>query len=201
MLDKHLVPLTRSPLQRMALMLQQSGVSANQVTVAGFIVGIIAMVLVANGYFIAGMLLLMCNRIADGIDGELARLTGATDAGAFLDICLDFLFYAFFPVAFAVYDPTANGLAAAILVASFIGTGASFLAFSGFARTREKKHPEFAYKGLYYLDGLAEGSETIIAFILMCLFPGSFPLIAGLFAVLCVITAVNRIWFGFKSLS
>ena len=72
MLDKHLVPLTKSPLQRLALILQQSGVSANQVTVAGFVVGMLAMVLVANGYFIAGMLLLMCNRIADGIDGELA---------------------------------------------------------------------------------------------------------------------------------
>ena len=83
MLDKHLVPLTKSPLQRMAVMLQQSGVSANQVTVAGFAVGMVAIVLVANGYFLLGMLLLMCNRIADGIDGELARLTGATDAGAY----------------------------------------------------------------------------------------------------------------------
>ena len=55
----------------------------------------------------------------------MARLTAPTDRGAFLDITLDFLFYASIPLAFAVADPAANALPAAVLLAAFIGTGSA----------------------------------------------------------------------------
>lgn len=90
---------------------------------------------------------------------------------------------------------------AAILVASFIGTGVSFLAFDSFAKQRQMDHPEFGYKGFYYLNGLAEGTETILFFVLMCLFPGYFYILASVFAFVCVLTAINRVWFGFKTLA
>jgi len=56
------------------------------------------------------------------------------------------------------------------------------------------------YKGFYYLNGLAEGTETIIVFVLMCLFPQHFVTIAALFALLCVMTAVNRVVFSYMTL-
>jgi hypothetical protein len=59
-----------------------------------------------------------------------------TDRGAFLDITLDFLFYASIPLAFALADPAANALPAAVLLAAFIGTGSSFLAFAVLAERR-----------------------------------------------------------------
>jgi len=127
-------------------------------------------------------LLLLLNRLADGLDGELARLSQPSDGGAFLDITLDFIFYAMFPLGFAMFAPQTNALPAAVLIASFVGTGASFLAFSGQAEKQGMEHPDFAYKGFYYLNGLAEGTETILVFVLMCLLPSHFALIAYVFA-------------------
>ncbi len=176
------------------------GVTANQVTVAGFVAGVFCVLALALGWYLVGLLLLLLNRLADGVDGELARISGGSDAGAFLDITLDFCFYALLPLGFAFANPAANALPAAVLIASFVGTGASFLAYSRFAEMRNIEHPEFAYKGLYYLDGLAEGTETVLFFIAMCLLPSWFPLLAWLFAAICLLTAVNRVVFGFFTL-
>jgi phosphatidylglycerophosphate synthase len=200
MLDKHIVPLLKPPLQRTARRLHASGIVADQVTTIGFIAGLGAVVFVALNQPLAGLVALLLNRLADGIDGELARLQQPTDAGAFLDITLDFIFYALFPVGFALSNPAANALPAAVLVASFVGTGASFLAFSSMADKRGISHPNFGYKGLYYLNGLAEGTETIIVFVLMCLLPAHFPLLAWLFAAICLVTTVNRVVFGYRTL-
>lgn len=200
MLDKHLVPIVKPPLKKIAGVLLRAGVTADQVSLAGFALGMLGVVMVAMENYTVALLLLLLNRIADGLDGEVARLKLQTDAGGFLDITLDFIFYASFPLGFAFADPAANALPAAILVASFVGTGASFLAFSSMAEKRNIQHPDFAYKSFYYLNGLAEGSETIICFVLMCLLPAYFPVIAGLFAFICVLTTINRVVFGYKTL-
>ena len=183
-----------------ARVLQRTGITANQLTVLGFFIGLLSVVALAMGHTFLALLLLLCNRLIDGLDGELARLTSPTEEGSFLDITLDFVFYAAFPLGFAVLDPQANALPAAFLVASFVATGASFLAFASQAEKRNIKSPDFAYKGLYYLDGLAEGTETIACFVLMCLFPQHFVAIAWLFASVCIITAINRVYFGYRTL-
>jgi len=180
MLDRHIVPILKAPLRRLAVQLHNAGVKADVVTVIGFVLGLAAVAALVFGFFIVALMLLLLNRLADGLDGEMA--------------------YAIFPIGFALYDPSANALAAALLVASFVGTGASFLAFDSFAQRRSIDHPDFAYKGFYYLNGLAEGTETIIVFVLMCLFPQHFVTIAALFALLCVITAVNRVVFSYMTL-
>ncbi len=200
MLDRHVVPLLKGSMQRVAKRVSGYGISADEVTIAGFFIGVLVLVALANGHFIIALVLLFFSRLADGIDGEMARQQGSTDAGAFLDIVLDFIFYALFPVGFALYDPAANGLAAAVLIASFVGTGASFLAFDALARGRNIEHPDFGNKGFYYINGLAEGTETIITFVLMCLFPQHFVIIASVFALVCAVTAVNRVVFAYMTL-
>ena len=201
MLDRHVVPHLKPWLNRGARALHARGLRADQVTVAGFIIGLGAVLAVSLQAPLLGLALLLLGRAADGLDGELARLHGPSDAGAFLDITLDFIFYALFPLGFAFADPATNALPAAVLVASFVGTGASFLAFAGQADRLGIERVQFAYKGLTYLDGLAEGTETIVAFALMCLFPAQFALIAWGFAALCVLTAVNRVVSGYRTLS
>jgi len=200
MLDRYLVPILKSPLKRAAGVFRRQGISADTVTVVGFAIGLASVMALAMGFFLIALVGLALNRLADGIDGELARQSGSTDAGAFLDIVLDFIFYAMFPVGFALYDPSENALAAAVLIASFVGTGASFLAFDSFAQRLKIEHPDFSYKGLYYLNGLAEGTETIIVFVLMCLMPASFSIIALVFGLVCVVTAINRVVFSYKTL-
>lgn len=187
-------------MQTSAMFLHNRGVTADSVSLAGFLVGLCAVPAVAFGHPLIALCFLLINRFADGIDGEIARIGTPTDAGAFLDISLDFIFYASFPLGFALYAPEANALAAAVLVTSFVGTGASFLAFATQADKNDIVSPEFSYKGLYYLNGLAEGSETILCFVLMCLFPYYFSTIAWAFAFICFLTTVNRVYSGYRTL-
>ncbi len=192
MFDARLHPLLRKGFAPLAAQLASRGTTADAVTLAGFAVGVGAAIAVGLGAATLGLLLLLLNRFADGLDGALARHLGPTERGAFLDIALDFAVYALFPLGFAFADPTRNALAAAVLIASFIGTGSSFLAFAAIAAGRNMKATTFPTKGIYYLGGLTEGMETIVAFAAMGLWPAGFAAIAWMFAVLCIVTTLTR---------
>src|SRR5512145_1532740 len=174
MLDRAANAALQPLLQAGARALARAGIGADAVTVAGFAIGLAAAAAIAMQSFLAGLALLLISRLADGLDGALARLTEPTDRGAFLDITLDFLFYASIPLGFAFADPAANALPAAVLLAAFIGTGSSFLAFAALAERHGLKSEAYPQKGLYYLGGLTEGSETLLCFALMCLWPRHF---------------------------
>ena len=193
MLDARLRRLIDPPLDRLSAPLAARGVSANAVTVAGFALGLAAAAAIASRAWLLGLALLLLNRLCDGLDGAVARRRGLTDLGGFLDIVLDFLIYAAVPFAFALADPAANGLAAAFLIFSFVGTGSSFLAYAIMAARRGVSTELRGRKSLYYLGGLTEGSETIVAFVLACLWPSLFPWIALIFGLLCWVTTATRI--------
>ena len=55
-------------------------------------------------------------------------------------------------------------------------------------------------KSLYYLGGLAEGAETIGVFILMCLWPSGFAILAWAFAAVCIVSAGARTLIGVRTL-
>ncbi len=196
MLDRPAQALISPALQGAAAWLVRRGVAADAVTLAGFGLGLAGAGLIALGRPQAALALLLVSRLADGLDGAVARLTQPTDRGAFLDITLDFLFYASVPLAFAMADPSANALAAAVLLAAFIGTGASFLAFAVLAERRGLKSPAYPRKGLYYLGGLTEASETLLCFAAMCLWPAAFAMLALGFAALCGLTLLARLQAG-----
>lgn len=198
MLDRQLITAARQPLQKIASGLLASGITANQMTVAGFIAGLTAVPLIITGHTIWALLSILLNRLADGLDGTMARLTGPTDRGAFLDSVFDFLFYSAIPLAFAFAAPEQNALAAAVLIYSFVGTCCSFLAFAVLAAKRGITSTEYPDKGFYYLGGLTEGTETILLFVVMCLFPAWFPVLAYGFAALCLLTIISRIAAGIQ---
>lgn len=192
MIDAALLPHIKRAIDRPARALVARGVRADQITLVGFCIGLLGVVAVWMGLFGLALLCLLLNRLADGLDGAVARLTHPTDRGAFLDIALDFMFYGLFPLGFALHDPGTNALPAAVLICSFIGTGSSFLAFSIIAEKRGITSDQYPTKGIYYLGGLTEGTETIALFVAMCLFPAVFPWLAYAFATLCAITTVTR---------
>jgi phosphatidylglycerophosphate synthase len=200
MLDRAAIALLKPVLERMARVLVRAGIGADSVTLFGFALGLAAALAVARGMLLAGLALLLSSRLMDGLDGAVARLTRPTDRGAFLDITLDFLFYASFALAFAVADPAANALPAAVLLAAFMGTASSFLAFAVLAQRRGLKSEDYPQKGLYYLGGLTEATETLTCFVLMCLWPQHFALWAYGFALLCALTIVSRIVGGWHAL-
>ncbi len=201
MLDRTLTALIKPGIARLAQGLQSLGLRANQVTVAGFLIGLCAAFLIADQAYLAGVVAIFISRLCDALDGALARLTQATDAGGFLDIALDFLFYASIPLAFAVADPARNALPAAVLLATFIGTGSSFLAFAVIAAQRGLKNLDVPDKSFYFLGGLTEATETLACFAAMCFWPQHFATLAYGFAALCALTTVTRIGWGWRTFS
>ena len=193
--------LLRPGLEAAARGLARVGLHADHVTLIGFGIGIAAALSIAFEQFIAGLLLLLVSRLCDGIDGALARLTAPTDRGSFLDITLDFLFYASIPLAFALARPAVNALPAAVLLAAFIGTATTFLAFATLAAQRGMTSVVYPNKGIYYLGGLTEATETLTCFALMCLWPALFAPFAYGFAALCGLTILMRLWAGWQAFS
>ena len=198
MIDRFALKLLAPLTDAIAKLLAARGLGANGVTLAGFGFGLVAAALIGFGYTWAAILPLLVNRMLDGLDGALARLSKATDRGAFLDTVLDFLFYAAVPLAFAFCDPDRNALAAAVLLASFLGTGTSFLAFAVIAEKRGLKSTAYPSKSFYYLGGLTEGGETILCFLAMCLWPQAFATIAYIYAAMCAVTTVTRLAAGWN---
>jgi phosphatidylglycerophosphate synthase len=198
MLDRAIQTAIKPLLTKAAKALVKTGVSADGLTLIGFLVGMGAAVAIAFEAYIAGLVMLLISRLMDGLDGAVARETTPTDRGGFLDITLDFLFYASIPLAFAIAHPTQNALPAAVLLAAFIGTGSSFLAFAIVAEKNRIASTAFPNKSFYFLGGLTEATETIVALSAMCIWPEAFPLIAYGFAVLCAITIVMRIGWGWQ---
>ncbi len=198
MLDKAVQRALRPAMTRAARALVRLGVGADAISVAGFATGMAAAAAIAFQQFLPGLALLLLSRLMDGLDGAVARATTPTDRGGFLDITLDFLFYAAIPLAFALADPVANALPATVLLAAFIGTGSSFLAFAAVAEKRRLRSLAFPDKSFYFLGGLTEATETITAFAAMCLWPQWFAPIAYGFAALCGITIALRIGWGWQ---
>jgi phosphatidylglycerophosphate synthase len=201
MLDRRALALLQPRFARVAKVLARAGVHAEAVTWAGFALGLAAAGAIVAQAWLTGWLLIALSRLADGLDGELARHRDEASArGAFLDITLDFLFYALIPLAFAWADPVANALAAATLLAAFLGTGSSFLAYAVLAERHGLRSAAYPNKGFYYLGGLTEASETLACFSLMCAWPQHFSLWAYGFAVLCGLTIVTRVVAGWRQL-
>lgn len=200
MLDRALQQRIAPAIERIAQGLVRRGVTANQLTLVGFAIGIAAAVLIALHLYQAALALILLSRLCDGLDGAVARITRPTDVGGFLDIALDFLFYAAIPLGFAFADPARNALAAATLLAAFAGTMSSFLAFAVLAAKRQMHSLDYPDKSFYFLGGLTEATETLACFAAMCLWPQHFALLAYGFAALCAITTLTRLWWGWRAL-
>ncbi len=201
MLDRYTLQMLRGRLDHGAAFLRRHGVHPDLVTVAGFVFGMAAVGMLAFHWFLTALVFILLNRLCDGLDGALARQEKPTGAGAYLDITLDFIFYGAVVFGFALADPAKNGFAASFLLVAFIGTGSSFLGFAIVAEQKQLKNISYPGKGFYYLGGLTEGTETLIFFILICLMPGRFVLLACIFAVLCLLTAAGRIVGGYYQLA
>ncbi|WP_439139887.1 CDP-alcohol phosphatidyltransferase family protein [Roseicyclus sp.] len=199
MIDAALLPLQRRLLAPAGRYLATRGFGADQITLIGCAVGLAAAVAAALGLYWLALLGLALNRLADGLDGAVAREKGVSDRGAFLDIALDFVFYAAFPLGFVLADPDTNAVAGAMLITSFILSGTSFLAFAVIAAKRGLTTADYPSKGIFYLGGLTEGAETIAVFALFCLFPGAFPVLAMIFAAACAVTGITRLIAGWQA--
>lgn len=194
MLDARARQIIDPPLNALGRALARTGISANAVTLIGLVLGLLSAVMIAQGAPFAALIPLLASRLADGLDGAIARATHKTDFGGYLDIASDFLFYGAVPVGFVVLNPTDNAIAGAVLLLSFYFNAASFLGFAILAEKRGMETSAQGSKSLYYSNGLLEGTETILFFVALCLMPWAFAPLAWVFAILCFATAALRIW-------
>lgn len=129
MIDAYIRPFIDPPLTRIGVLVAKTKISANTVTLIGFIFGLTAMLSIALGYPALGGFFFILNRISDGLDGGVARATKMSDLGGYLDIMSDFIIYPGLPLAFCFYDPTFI-LPAAFLIFAMAGAMTSFLAYA-----------------------------------------------------------------------
>jgi phosphatidylglycerophosphate synthase len=194
MLDGLMRGVIDAPLNESGRWLASRGASANAVTLIGLVLGLAAAGLIWAGW--SGLLValvLLSSRLADGLDGAVARAKGKTDFGGYLDIVCDFAFYGAVPLAFVLLDPDANAIAGAFLLFSFYVNAATFLGYAILAEKRGLETRSRGEKSLYFTAGLMEGTETILCFVILALWPSLFVPLAWVFGALCLMTALSRV--------
>lgn len=193
MIDAQVRRLIDPPLNALGRGLAGRGITANGVTIAGLVLGLLGAVAITQHSWTIALFLILVSRLADGLDGAVARASQKTDFGGYLDITCDFLFYGVIPMAFVWADPGANAVAGAWLLTSFYFNGATFLGYAIMAEKQGLSTEKRGAKSLYFTGGLLEGTETIVFFCVLCLLPGQFAWLAWAFGTLCFVTATSRI--------
>ncbi len=201
MFDRHLQKLTQKPLSFFAKIILKY-LTANQITIIGFIFGLMMCLFIYLELFFLAIFFLILNRICDGLDGVMARLTVPTYMGAYLDIVLDFIFYSAFILIFGLLD-TNNIIISCLLLFSYICTGTTFLAQAIIQPKLDLVQKDESIdidipKSFYYSAGLIEGTETILFMILCLLFPNLYFFFGFIFTILCLLTALSRIFIFYK---
>ncbi|KGH45342.1 membrane protein [Modestobacter caceresii] len=207
MLDGPVRRVLEPPLGRLAAVIDRPWVTPDRITAAGLVLGLGSAGAAASQEWAAALVLWLLSRLADGLDGPLARRrqarTGAPDAGAggFFDITADF----------TVYGTTVLGVAVGtagvgdgpwwpfllVLLAYYLN-GAAFLAFSSIAERSGRRLDDG--RSLSFLGGLAEGTETVVVHALWLLFPDLAWPIAAVWAMVVLLSAGQRMVAGYRSL-
>lgn len=166
------------------------------VTIIAAAVGLATAAAAWQGAYLIALGLWALNRVLDGLDGTLARLTGRqSDLGAYLDVLLDHVVYAAVPLGLAVAAGTPEAmLAYAVMLASFYVNAASWMYL---AAILEKRQSGAAARGelttVTMPAGLVEGAETVVLYTLFLLFPGALVPLYWLMAILVAVTVGQRL--------
>jgi len=200
MFDRQIQKFTQKPLQYIAKLFLKF-ISPNHMTLIGFSFGVLMCLFIIFDQYLFALIFLFLNRLADGLDGTMARLQTPTPLGGYLDIVLDFLIYGGFVLSFGITEQN-NTLLSMILLFCYIGTGSTFLAKAAIlpSLTNQNLNGEIP-KSFHYAVGLVEGTETIVFMVLCLLFPNLFIYFSFIFIILCLITIVFRIIVCYKELS
>ncbi len=218
MFDSRLRPLLAPVLDRTAALLDVSWISPNRLTGANLVLGLASAGLAAAQLWIPSLIAWLLCRLADGLDGPLARRRALAAAsgrtpirssrqvpdngqGGFWDICADFVVYGAMVIGVAIGSTAgfdAPWLPFLLVLFAYYINGSVFLAFSSIAEKTGKIIDDG--RSLSFLGGLAEGTETVIVHSLWLLLPFVSWQIALVWAVLVSISATQRIIAGYRAL-
>jgi phosphatidylglycerophosphate synthase len=202
MLDPYLRKLIDPHMKTAGKYLAELGIAPNTMTLLGFGFGLLAMgAIVQHQYTIAACLIAL-NRLLDGLDGAIARITAPSDFGGVLDIVCDFIIYSGIVFAFGISAPVSL-FYATYLIFSFIGPITTFLTYAIIAAKRQVHSTKRGIKSFYHLGGLCEGTETTTVLLLICLIPETFEWACIIYGGLCWITTFGRLyrsWVDFEEI-
>lgn len=190
MLDARTRRLVSGPLAGMAAAAERAGIGAGVVTAAGLIAGIGTCVAAATELWPLALILWLLNRTLDGLDGAIARRGRPSDLGGMLDFLADFVVYGGFVVAVAIAEPDAR-IAATVLLAVYLLNNVALLSFASLIEKRGLDLGD--ERSLRFTAGLTEGTETIAAYVAVCLLPSQAETIFWVFAAMVLITVGQRV--------
>ncbi len=148
----------------------KSGISANVITIFGFVVGMMAVNFLAMNMYFEALVCILINRFCDILDGGVAKIAGITNFGIFLDACLDFIFYAGVIFGFALANPYDNAVAASFFLFGYCASVAAMLAYGVVTKTSDIRNLVINDMP-FYLGGVTQGFEILFAFVLLCFMP------------------------------
>jgi phosphatidylglycerophosphate synthase len=179
------------PLRAAGARLARWGVTPQQLTAGGFVVGMAAAGAASLSWWRVALVLWLVSRVLDGLDGAVARIVGASEIGGFLDVVADFTVYGSFVAGVAIAVPDAR-LACAVLLLTYYVNGTALLALASLAERRRLERRD--ERSIRFIGGLAEGTETIVAHSLFCILPAAATVIAWTFAAAVAATAGWRVY-------
>jgi phosphatidylglycerophosphate synthase len=178
MLDAPVRRLIASPLDPLAAGMARVGIRATTITLTGFLLGLGGVAFIVTEDYATALFFLALNRLCDILDGMLARATGPTAIGGFLDATLDFLVYAMIPFAFALARQQ-DALAAAFLLVGFVVAAVPVLAARVFS-------PQRSWDDEFVLCG---HTENFVLVVLLCVAERwTFTPLAYLYGSLCFLS-------------
>lgn len=146
----------------------------------------------------------LLSRIADGLDGAVARHQRTdTDHGGLVDIVFDTIGYAVVPLGIAAgLDTRAAWITAAVLLATFYVNATSWTYVAALLEKRSAgADATGAPTSTIMPRGLVEGTETIVFFAIALAWPGGAVAVLTVMAAAVTITIAERMWWARKALA
>ena len=181
----------RKSIDALAKRLHKKNISAHMISLFGFVIGMMAVNFLAMNMYFEALLCILINRFCDILDGCVARIEGVSIFGQFLDLCLDFIFYAGVIFGFALAQPEDNAVAACFLLFGFMSSVVALLAYGTVHQGKPKvKEQEDSFARPFYLGGIVQGGELSVCLILLCLMPFAFLPVSIALGCWCLVKSV-----------
>ena len=171
-------------------------VHPTSITLAAFGCGLAAAVCAWQQVYWASFGCWLLNRLLDGLDGTVARLSNQqSDLGGYIDILLDVIIYALLPIGLVAGQPTiGNALAAVGLISSFYVNAISWAYLAAILEKRQQgAKAQAAMTSIAMPSGLIEGTETVLFFSLFIALPNHLSRLFQLMTALVVVTIGQRL--------
>jgi phosphatidylglycerophosphate synthase len=152
-------------------------------------------------FFKVAIILWNLNRIFDGLDGVVARIQKKqSDFGGYFDLLADFFVYCTIPIGVVACNPSYWGfIALAFLQMSYCVNAVGLLMLSTILQKSDGNQKK--YTTVIMPTGLIEGTETIIFYNILLLFPQHSTTLITIFTLLVFTTTLQRLVWAAKNIS